>query len=175
MMTPLVHESPALPRVIPVGSEGTTLATQVTERQVPQPGPPEPFAAPPGHEHKLLSEADAFLHLFHQESGRQGEYLVRHFEVRSSIARCGTYAHTPEELEYGARVAWRNNARCIGRLYWTSLTVRDCRHLTDASAIFQACVDHLRQATNAARFAPLSAYSRRHRRCNRVSGSGIPS
>ena len=31
------------------------------------------------------------------------------------------------ELAFGARVAWRNAARCIGRLYWHGLHVRDRR------------------------------------------------
>ncbi|MFD2354446.1 nitric oxide synthase oxygenase [Nonomuraea ferruginea] len=30
------------------------------------------------------------------------------------IARRGSYTHTSEELEFGARVAWRNSNRCIG-------------------------------------------------------------
>ena len=41
------------------------------------------------------------------------------------IERTGTYRHTAEELTWGARVAWRNASRCIGRLYWHSLQVRD--------------------------------------------------
>ena len=45
----------------------------------------------------------------------------------------GTYWHTTEELAFGARVAWRNNARCIGRLYWRSLQVRDLRDVSDAA------------------------------------------
>ena len=47
--------------------------------------------------------------------------------VRAQIAATGTYVHTPDELAYGARVAWRNSSRCIGRLYWRSLVVLDRR------------------------------------------------
>ena len=47
--------------------------------------------------------------------------------VLSEIERTGTYTHTLDELTFGARVAWRNAARCIGRLYWRSLRVRDRR------------------------------------------------
>ena len=46
------------------------------------------------------------------------------------IDRTGSYTHTLDELTFGARVAWRNAARCIGRLYWNSLRVRDLRHVT---------------------------------------------
>jgi nitric oxide synthase oxygenase domain/subunit len=37
-------------------------------------------------------------------------------EVRAQIERYGTYAHTEAELAFGARAAWRNSSRCIGRL-----------------------------------------------------------
>ena len=37
-------------------------------------------------------------------------------QVRREIEATGTYRHTSTELEFGARVAWRNSAKCIGRL-----------------------------------------------------------
>mgnify|MGYP006139879027 CR=1 FL=1 len=43
-------------------------------------------------------------------------------EVANALIKDGHYDHTPEELAYGAKLAWRNQARCIGRLYWDSLT-----------------------------------------------------
>jgi nitric-oxide synthase len=69
-------------------------------------------------------------------------------EVQRSIAETGTYTHTAAELTYGARVAWRNSSRCIGRLYWQSLKVLDRRAVTDASAIAEHLAGHLRTATN---------------------------
>lgn len=39
----------------------------------------------------------------------------RMFEVNTEITATGTYTHTTEELELGARLAWRNSAKCIGR------------------------------------------------------------
>ena len=39
----------------------------------------------------------------------------------------GHYDHTFEELEHGARMAWRNSNKCIGRLFWQSLNVFDKR------------------------------------------------
>ena len=76
-------------------------------------------------------------------------------EIRREIRRTGTYRHTPEELEFGARVAWRNSSRCIGRLYWKSLKVRDRRELTSAADIAAECADHLRAATNHGRVRPV--------------------
>jgi nitric-oxide synthase len=63
--------------------------------------------------------------------------------------------HTAAELTHGARVAWRNSARCIGRLHWETLEVRDVRHLSTAEAVFETIVAHLRQSTNAGKIRPL--------------------
>ncbi len=54
-----------------------------------------------------------------------------------------------------ARLAWRNADRCIGRLLWQSLEVRDVRHLTRADEIFAACVEHLEYSTNGGRIRSL--------------------
>jgi nitric-oxide synthase len=54
--------------------------------------------------------------------------------------------HSYEELCCAARVAWRNSSRCIGRLHWKTLAVRDCRELTTPEEVFMACVEHLRTA-----------------------------
>ena len=35
----------------------------------------------------------------------------------------GTYDLTKTELEFGARTAWRNAPRCIGRIQWSNLHV----------------------------------------------------
>jgi len=68
--------------------------------------------------------------------------------VQHEISETGTYHHTLDELTFGARVAWRNTTRCVGRLYWRSMEVRDLRHLTTAEAVFAALVEHLQLATN---------------------------
>jgi nitric-oxide synthase len=97
----------------------------------------------------LLTEAENYLALFHQEKGMNGSTASHRLnEVQHEITRTGTYWQTTEELTYGAKVAWRNSTRCIGRIYWKSLNVRDMRHLTTAEEIFDALVEHLRMATN---------------------------
>lgn len=53
-----------------------------------------------------------------------------------------------DELRHAARVGWRNHARCIGRLYWRSLEVRDHRHLDDADQIAASLREHLKMAQN---------------------------
>lgn len=52
------------------------------------------------------------------------------------------------ELAIMARTAWRNSARCIGRLFWNKLEVIDARQTVNPDDIFDACVAHLRLATN---------------------------
>jgi nitric-oxide synthase, bacterial len=58
-------------------------------------------------------------------------------------------------LEHAGRVAWRNSTRCIGRLFWRSLVVRDLRHVDDADDVVEACLEHLRMATNGGRIKPV--------------------
>jgi nitric-oxide synthase len=99
--------------------------------------------------------AEDFLRLHHREQPEAGPLVRRLDAVREQLADTGTYRHTAGELEFGARVAWRNSNRCIGRLYWRSLQVRDLRHVTDAAAIARECADHLRIATNGGRIRPL--------------------
>lgn len=50
-----------------------------------------------------------------------------------------------------AKEAWKNNARCIGRLHWNSLELIDARDARTANEVFEACVRHLRVSTNGGR------------------------
>ncbi len=101
-----------------------------------------------------LDEALRFIRLFHAENPEAGPVARRLDQVRVDVLVTGTYTHTEAELAFGARVAWRNSGRCIGRLYWKSLAVRDCRDVTDSYEIFEHCVDHLRFATNDGKIRP---------------------
>lgn len=102
----------------------------------------------PPHEPGVVdfAAAEAFLTQFHAETTPAMPLEQRLHHVRSEIDSTGTYAHTFDELTFGARVAWRNSARCIGRLYWNSLRVRDRRHVTTPAAVAAECVEHLRDA-----------------------------
>jgi nitric-oxide synthase, bacterial len=108
----------------------------------------------PSAPESLLFSAEEFITLFHTEN-RLGPPDRRIWQVRRQIEASGTYWHTPAELAYGARVAWRNSARCIGRLYWRSLRVRDCREVTAAPDIAAEAVTHLREATNGGKIRPM--------------------
>lgn len=86
-----------------------------------------------------------FVDLFHRETGLpETDRLSRRRQVARMLSRQGHYDHTPDELSFGARVAWRNSAGCIGRLFWKSLEVVDCRTVTDAELVAAHLVEHLR-------------------------------
>ncbi|WP_127497627.1 nitric oxide synthase oxygenase [Actinoplanes solisilvae] len=91
-------------------------------------------------------EAEDFLRRCYTENQRLGPVEPRLAIVRAQIAATGTYVHTTEELAYGAKLAWRNASRCIGRLYWRSLVVLDRRRARTADDIFSLLVHHLRTA-----------------------------
>lgn len=44
-------------------------------------------------------------------------------EVTKEIETTGTYQLKDTELIYGAKHAWRNAARCVGRIQWSKLQV----------------------------------------------------
>jgi nitric-oxide synthase len=96
----------------------------------------------------LLIEAEAFLGQMYRERGVIEALAPRLEEVREEVARTGTYTHTLDELTFGARLAWRNATRCVGRFFWNHLVVRDMRHLEREEDIFEALVEHIRVASN---------------------------
>jgi nitric-oxide synthase len=97
---------------------------------------------------ELFTKAQTFLQLFYQEQRPTDSLADRLAEIRSEIEMGGTYRQTYDELAFAAKVAWRNSARCTGRLHWGTLQVRDMRHLTTAEGIFEALVEHIRLGTN---------------------------
>ena len=150
-MTPRDHD------MIAASRGARLLRQQLEEIEAPLFG-----RTPPASSHRRLAEpnsmlarADSFIRQFAEENPDSGDPERRLREVRASIEAYGTYEHTPQELVFGARTAWRNAARCIGRLYWNNLTVRDLRHLNHPDDIAQESVEHLRLATNGGRIRPV--------------------
>ncbi|UED85501.1 nitric oxide synthase oxygenase [Streptomyces profundus] len=116
-----------------------------------KPAPTVPAWEPPS-----WGEAEDFLRRFHTEQPEQPVALpMRLRQVREQLEQYGTYRHTRAELEFGARVAWRNASRCIGRLYWKSLRVLDRRDALTAEAIHGHLLEHIRVATNSGRIRPV--------------------
>ncbi|GLW08664.1 nitric oxide synthase oxygenase [Microtetraspora sp. NBRC 13810] len=102
----------------------------------------------------ILEQAAEFLRLYHAEDPEAGSIRPRLREVRDEIARTGTYTQTLDEVTFGARVAWRNSGRCIGRLYWKSLRVRDRRRVNTPEGVAVEAVEHLRGAATQGKIRP---------------------
>lgn len=99
----------------------------------------------------LLKQATEFLEsmrLLDTANTCPHSFAQRHQEIASSIQQTGTYWHTTEELEFGAKLAWRNSNRCIGRHYWRQLDVFDCRETRDTDGVFKSLENHLHHAFN---------------------------
>ena len=97
-------------------------------------------------------EAKVFLEAFHNaQSAGLAARQRRWAQVRQELNRDGFYRHTPEELAFGARHAWRNTGRCIGRLLWESLEVADCRNVSTPDGIAARISDHLAEADTSGR------------------------
>lgn len=92
-------------------------------------------------------EAAAFLDLYGRETGQGAKAVAaRKAAVDRDLRRHNHYEHTPEELAFGARVAWRNHGRCIGRRFWQGLEVYDCREVSDPDQIAARLADHMSHA-----------------------------
>lgn len=49
------------------------------------------------------------------------------------IQETGTFDIDTDELEFGAKLAWRNASRCPGRIQWQNLKLFDCRSVRVAN------------------------------------------
>lgn len=56
-------------------------------------------------------------------SQKSAAHEARLQQVQKEIDATGSYQLTETELIYGAKLAWRNSARCIGRIQWSKLQV----------------------------------------------------
>lgn len=80
---------------------------------------------------------------FLSEAHHEAEFRKR-LAICSDAINAGQPAPlTSAELTWAGRIAWRNHSRCIGRLHWRSLAVRDHRHLSTPGEIVESLRDHL--------------------------------
>ncbi|KAL4224321.1 Nitric oxide synthase [Mactra antiquata] len=100
----------------------------------------------------ILIYAKDFINQYYQSIKRHNQpaHLNRWAEVEKAILNSehGTYELTTAELTYGAKTAWRNAPRCIGRIQWSKLQVFDARHITTARGMFEAICNHIKYGTN---------------------------
>lgn len=103
----------------------------------------------------LWYEAKEFIAVCYQELGKRGEEAKQRLEdIKNEIDQTGSYVHTREELEHGAKMAWRNSNRCIGRLFWNSLNVIDRRDARTKEEVRDALFQHIETATNNGKIKP---------------------
>ena len=93
-------------------------------------------------------KAKDYLKLCYSELGKNHLFEKRWTEVLNSIKYKGTYELLDFELDYGAKVAWRNSNKCIGRLFWRSMHVFDCRKKCSQKEVFDSLFKHIEFATN---------------------------
>ncbi|WP_407074337.1 nitric oxide synthase oxygenase [Paenibacillus lacisoli] len=109
---------------------------------------------------QLLADAEHFIYQAYEELGYSRDKAeARLNDIGQEVFSTGTYVHTFEELEHGARMAWRNSNRCIGRLFWDKLRVHDLRDVNQAEGMAESLFEHIRQATNDGKIIPsMSVY-----------------
>ena len=100
---------------------------------------------------KQQKEAIEFLTLYKNENALPQNWLNDRLD---EIKKTGEFIPTTEELTFGAKAAWRNSNRCIGRLFWNSLQVFDERQLNTEEEIYKALLRHIEYATNDGKIRP---------------------
>lgn len=136
-------------------ADGPPLICPGSWRKESNPTPPKAWneysIAKPGSK---KDEAESFLKQFFYENGVEAAFESRWSDVEAEIKETGTYWQSIEELTFGAKLSWRNASRCIGRLYWSGLRVRDFRHLTHPDDMAQELIRHLEIAYNDGDLSP---------------------
>ncbi|XP_047505160.1 nitric oxide synthase-like protein isoform X1 [Pieris napi] len=104
----------------------------------------------PREPEEVLNDAKDFLGQYFASIRRANTpaHEARWKTVQEEVAKTGTYQLTTTELVFGAKLAWRNASRCIGRIQWSKLQVFDCRQVTTTSGMFEALCNHIKYSTN---------------------------
>ncbi|XP_061672354.1 nitric oxide synthase, brain isoform X3 [Syngnathoides biaculeatus] len=99
---------------------------------------------------ELLRLATDFIEQYYTSIKRYSSkaHMDRLEEVTKEIQASGTYQLKDTELIYGAKTAWRNAARCVGRIQWSKLQVFDARDCTTAHGMYNYICNHIKYATN---------------------------
>lgn len=114
----------------------------------PQMSCPQPHEAKPAEE--LLPKAKAFINQYYNSIKRSQSkaHVERMKEVEQEILTTGTYQLKETELIFGAKQAWRNAARCVGRIQWSKLQVFDARDCRGTHEMYTYLCNHIKYATN---------------------------
>ncbi|KAG6926059.1 nitric oxide synthase 3 [Chelydra serpentina] len=104
----------------------------------------------PRPKEELLPMAKDFIDQYYSSIKRADSrlHVQRLQEVEQEIEATGTYQLLEPELIFGAKQAWRNAARCLGRIQWNKLQVFDARDCASVPEMFGFLCTHLQYATN---------------------------
>lgn len=104
----------------------------------------------PSPTEQLLGQARDFINQYYNSIKRSGSqaHEQRLQEVEAEVAATGTYQLRESELVFGAKQAWRNAPRCVGRIQWGKLQVFDARDCRTAQEMFTYICNHIKYATN---------------------------
>ena len=101
-----------------------------------------------------LDELRGFLESYRREVDSQMDPEQRLADLEAERQRRGSWWLNHAELAFGARLAWRQAERCVGRLYWQGLELFDRRDLRRAGDIAEALFEHLRYADHSGDLRP---------------------
>uniref|UniRef100_A0A8C5U0Y5 Nitric oxide synthase 3 n=1 Tax=Malurus cyaneus samueli TaxID=2593467 RepID=A0A8C5U0Y5_9PASS len=113
----------------------------------PLPAPTPEGTRPP---EELLELARDFITQYYVSLRRENSpaHTQRLREVVADIEASGSYRLREPELAFGAKQAWRNAARCVGRIQWNKLQVFDARDCAGLGEMFSLLCSHIQFATN---------------------------
>lgn len=102
-----------------------------------------------------FQKAQEFIYQFYEETGQTKEQADKRLSIISDeLNSTGSYRQLQEELAYGAKLAWRNSNRCIGRFFWETLQVIDKREAKTEEEVAKALFEHIKVATNSGKIKP---------------------
>ncbi|XP_034942004.1 nitric oxide synthase, salivary gland [Chelonus insularis] len=143
----LIYKTEAFDSLHPKGIEKTLCSNQVCLGSIMS----LPFhGTEPRKKEDILVHAKDFLEQYFTSIRRLNSeaHRSRWESVQKEVLSTGTYQLSETELVFGAKLAWRNAARCIGRIQWSKLQVFDCRYVTTTSGMFEALCNHIKYGTN---------------------------
>ncbi|XP_059507248.1 nitric oxide synthase 1-like [Stegostoma tigrinum] len=106
--------------------------------------------APTQSKEQLNQRATHFLEQYYTAMKRAGTsaHIQRLVEIQKEVDMTGIYQLTRNELIFGAKLAWRNAARCVGRIQWSRLQLFDARDCNTVEEMFTYICNHIKYSTN---------------------------
>lgn len=119
---------------------------------------------------KLLREAYEYCCIYHKENNL-GDMARddRWKAIQDEISSTDTYDLTYDELQYGAKLSWRNAPKCANRAHWQELIVKDYRYVKTNEECNEALLEFLDESISSGATKTLMAVFP-HRRPHQKQG-----